>query len=144
MSTHNIHFYGELEKIIPQLSPQYSSLTISLRLKSVWTATHSDQFSFSAWRNFASLVIQNAPSEDSDQTAWIIRLIWIFAELAYLKVHFLTLQLNYSWSSSQLSSCQELWIKGTHKEIIKFTIFYYTIHSIKNVLNDIWLAFTHS
>ena len=33
----------------------------------------------SAWRNFASLAIQNAPSEDSDQTVRMCRLIWIFA-----------------------------------------------------------------
>ena len=30
MSTHNAWFYGELEKIIPQLSPKYSSLTSPL------------------------------------------------------------------------------------------------------------------
>ena len=35
--------------------------------------------SFSPWRYFASLAIQNAPSEDSHQTAWVCRLIWIFA-----------------------------------------------------------------
>ena len=35
----------------------------------------SDQFSLSALRNFASLTSQNAPSEDSDQTARMRRLI---------------------------------------------------------------------
>ena len=37
---------------------------ISLRLRPVWSES-----SLSAWRNLASLAIQNAPSEDSDQTA---------------------------------------------------------------------------
>ena len=36
--------------------------------------------SLSAWRNLASLAIQNAPSEDSDQTARMRRLIWIFTK----------------------------------------------------------------
>ena len=44
----------------------------------------------SAWRNFASLAIQNAPSEDSDQTARMCRLIWIFAGRTCPKVRFLT------------------------------------------------------
>ena len=45
------------------------------RLKSdcaVWSES-----SLSAWRIFASLAIQNAPSEDSDQTARMRSLIWI-------------------------------------------------------------------
>ena len=36
---------------------------ISLHIRAVWPES-----SFSAWRNFASLAIQNAFSEDSDQT----------------------------------------------------------------------------
>ena len=47
---------------------------ISLRIHAVWLES-----SLSAWRNFASLAIQNAPREDSDQTARMRRLIWIFA-----------------------------------------------------------------
>ena len=35
------------------------------------------QSSLSAWRNFSSLIIQNAPREDSDQHSR--RLIWMFA-----------------------------------------------------------------
>ena len=37
---------------------------ISLRIRAVWLES-----SLSAWRNFPTLVIQNMPSEDSDQTA---------------------------------------------------------------------------
>ena len=47
---------------------------ISLRARAVWSES-----SLSAWRNVAPLAIQNAPGEDSDQTARMRRLIWIFA-----------------------------------------------------------------
>ena len=46
---------------------------ISLRIPAVWLES-----SFSAWRNFAFLAIQSASSEDSDQTAQMRKLIWIF------------------------------------------------------------------
>ena len=39
---------------------------ISLRIRAV-----SSESFFSVWRNFVSIAIQNAPSEDSDQTAQI-------------------------------------------------------------------------
>ena len=40
--------------------------------------------SYSTWRHFASLAIQNILSEDSDQTAWRHRLIWMFAGLTVM------------------------------------------------------------
>ena len=49
------------------------------RLKSACAFVQSHQSSLSAWWNFASLAIQNTPSEDSDQTAQMCMLIWIFA-----------------------------------------------------------------
>ena len=54
--------------------------------------------SLSAWRNFASLVIQNAACEDSDQTVWNVksRLIWIFDRRTCPKIGFLTLWLKSS------------------------------------------------
>ena len=61
---------------------------IRLRILAVWSES-----SLSASRNFASLAIQNAPSEDSDQTARMRRLIWIFAGRTCPKVRFLMLQL---------------------------------------------------
>ena len=61
---------------------------ISLRIRAVWS-----QSTLLAWRNFASLAIQNALSEDSDQTARMRRLIWIFAGHTCPKVRFLTLRL---------------------------------------------------
>ena len=68
--------------------------------------------SVSAWRNFASFACQKAPSEDSDQTARMCRLIWIFAGRTYLKVRFLTFRLwrYVSWrcgSFLSLSVCQD-------------------------------------
>ena len=63
------------------------------RLRSACASAQSDQSSLSAWRNFASLAIQNPPSEDSDQTAQMRRLIWIFSVRTCPKVRFLTLRL---------------------------------------------------
>ena len=53
---------------------------ISLRIRAVWFES-----SLSAWRNFASLAIQNALTEDSRQTARMCKLIWIFARCTYPK-----------------------------------------------------------
>ena len=49
----------------------------------------SNQSSLSTWRNFTSFAIQNVSSEDSDQTAQIWRLIWIFAGYTRRRVYFL-------------------------------------------------------
>ena len=57
----------------------------SLHIWAVWPES-----SMSARRNVASLVIQNTPSEDSDQTARMRRLIWIFSGCKCKKVRFLT------------------------------------------------------
>ena len=46
-------------------------------------------------RNFASLAIQNAPNEGSDQTVRMRRLIWIFAGRTCLYVRFLALQFTF-------------------------------------------------
>ena len=50
-----------------------AKIHISLRICAVWSES-----SLSAWWHFASSAIQNAPSEHSDQTARMRRLIWIF------------------------------------------------------------------
>ena len=47
---------------------------INLCIRAVWSVC-----SLCAWRNFASLATQTAPSEDSDQTARLRRLILTFA-----------------------------------------------------------------
>ena len=48
-------------------------------------------------KKLASLAIQNEPSEDSDLTARMRRLIWIFAGRTCPKVRLLTLQLVKIW-----------------------------------------------
>ena len=60
-----------------------NEVSISLRISADWLES-----SLSAWRKFAFLAIQNAPSEDCDQTARMRRLIGIFAGRTYLEVHF--------------------------------------------------------
>ena len=45
-----------------------------ISLGPVWS-----QSLLSAWRNLGSLAIHWAHSEDSDQTGWMPRLIWVFA-----------------------------------------------------------------
>ena len=50
------------------------------RLRSAWASAQSDQeFSLSAWRNHGSLATHHAHSEGSDQTGWMLRLIWVVA-----------------------------------------------------------------
>ena len=49
------------------------------RLGSAWASTQSDQSLLFAWRNLGFLATHRADSEDSDQTGWMPRLIWVFA-----------------------------------------------------------------
>ena len=49
------------------------------RLRSTWASAQSDQSSLSAWRKLGPLATHWAHSEDSDQTGWMPRLIWVFA-----------------------------------------------------------------
>ena len=49
------------------------------RPRSAWASAQSDQSSLSAWRKLESSAIHWAHSEDSDQTGWMPRLIWVFA-----------------------------------------------------------------
>ena len=64
---------------------------ISLRIRAVWSES-----SLYAWWKFASLAIQNAPSEYADQTARMRRLIWVFALLKSPMVWFLTFRFSKS------------------------------------------------
>ena len=63
---------------------QLTKTQISMHVRAVLSVS-----SLSVWRNFASLVIQNVPREDSDQTAQMRKLIWIFAGRVCPKVRFL-------------------------------------------------------
>ena len=83
---------------------------ISLRIRAVWSES-----SLSAWKkkkkkknykkkkkknNLASLAIENAPSEDSDQTARMRRLIWIFVGRTCRRYVFWR---NYAYGSYDLT-----------------------------------------
>ena len=48
------------------------------RLRSSWASAQTDQSSLSAWRKLWSLATHWAQSEDSNQTGWMPRLIWVF------------------------------------------------------------------
>ena len=49
-----------------------------VKLMMLWTTGPWSESLLSTWRKFASLAIQNVPSEDSDKTAQACRLIWIY------------------------------------------------------------------
>ena len=91
----HIQTYSHTVFIEPQREKMYlwhvrpTKTQISLRIRAVWFES-----SLSAWKNFASFAIQNVPSEDSDQTARIRRLIWIFAGRTCPTVCFLMLWLS--------------------------------------------------
>ena len=77
-----------------------TKIQISLPIRTVWSES-----SFSAGRNFISLSIQNAPSENSDQTARMRSLIWIFAGRTCPKLRSLThwlicklIRSSFAWS----------------------------------------------
>ena len=78
----NRHYESQREKV-------YLLTCKPKRLKSACACAQSDQY-LAAWRNHASLAIQNAHSEDSDQTVRTNKLIWIFAGRTCPKVCFLT------------------------------------------------------
>ena len=75
-------FYVNVNKYI-QLSGLITKLTKwsvhPVRLLSPWASTQSDQSSPSAWKNIESSATHWAHCEDSDQTGWMPRLIWVFA-----------------------------------------------------------------
>ena len=52
---------------------------ISLGISPVWSES-----SLSAWRNLGSLATHWVHSEDSDQTGWTPRLIWVFAGCTFI------------------------------------------------------------
>ena len=56
-----------------KMSVRPAKTQISLGIRPVWSES-----SLSAWRKLGSLATQWAHSEDSDQTGWTPRLIWVF------------------------------------------------------------------
>ena len=49
------------------------------KTRSAWASAQSDQSSLFPWRSIGSLATHRVHSEDSDQTGWMPRLIWVFA-----------------------------------------------------------------
>ena len=79
-----------------------SDMCAQRRLKSAYASAQSDKSSLSAWRNLA--IHHNVPSEVSDQTVPMRRLIWIFARSRCLKVRFLSLRFIwfYKWTAKDM------------------------------------------
>ena len=63
---------------------------ISLGIRLVWSES-----SLSAWRNIGSSATHWVCSEDPDQTGWMPRLIWVFAEHTCHCVDFFMWRLNF-------------------------------------------------
>ena len=76
---------------------------INMRIPAIWSES-----SLSAWWNYASLAIKNVPSEDSDQPAWMRRLIWIFAGRISQKVRF-DVEVHITHVSSRCTGSTPLW-----------------------------------
>ena len=76
------------------------------RLRSAWASTQSDQSSLSAWRNLGSLSTHWVHSEDSDQTGWMPRLIWVFTGRTGHFVGFVMRRLKCLWLVR--TNCQTL------------------------------------
>ena len=61
------------------MTKQQNGMCAQRRLRSAWASAQSDQSSLSAGRKLGSLSTYWAHNEDSDQTGWMPRLIWVFA-----------------------------------------------------------------
>ena len=118
---------------------------ISLRIRAVWAES-----SLSAWRNFASLAIQNAPGEVSDQTARMRRLIWMFAGRAFVRMYCYvfwhcgsnTANNGFRESLSDWASVQaDLGLRRSHISCINFNAL--LTSSLWNIYFIIWNKGTH-
>ena len=118
---------------------------ISLRICAVWSESSS-----SAWRNFASWAIQNARSVDSDQTARLRGLIWIFArctpngtfsdDVAQLKFHGLLPEIILSvFLVDRLDEIDTFWIDMPFWAYKQDTDFVKTLLKWKIVSNKLHL-----
>ena len=77
--------------------------------------------SLSAWRKLGSLVTHWAYSEDSDQTGWLPRLIWVFAirtKKAWVLSHPMNAQrwLWSDWANAQADLC----LRWAHRPLCWF------------------------
>ena len=75
-------------------------------IRPVWSES-----SLSAWRKLRSCPTHWAHSEDSNQTGWMPRLIWVFAGRTYQYVGFVTRQLICDWRHQVLTYCKSLYFR---------------------------------
>ena len=111
------YFHGHVKKVaqcIHNLSrimtKPIKRLCAQWRFRSAWTSAQSDiqislgirpvclVSSLSAWRNVGSLATQWAHNEDSDQTGWIPRLIWVVAGRTHILL-VLSCRGSFAWVS---------------------------------------------
>ena len=91
-----MHFQINVNNWAASWQNQQNGICAQRRLRSTW-ATWSES-SLSAWRKLRSLATNWAHSEDSDQTEWMPRLIWIFAGRICYFVGFVMRRLNFVFS----------------------------------------------
>ena len=70
-----------------------AKIQISLRIRAVWSESSLGKFWIAKGAKFL-----HADNEDSDQTAWMHKLIWVFVGRTCQKVRFLRLRLMYCWA----------------------------------------------
>ena len=76
------------------------------RLSSAWASAQSDQSSLSAWRQLRSLATLKADSEDSDQSGFMPRLIWVFAgRTCHKMAHIVVCVWNRKWDMKFQLEC---------------------------------------
>ena len=93
LDTEEQHVTPDLDKIqnslqvrnstISRIEPRHDKTNKMMcalqRLRSALASVQSDQSTLSAWRSLGFLATHWMQSEDSDQTVWMRRLIWVFA-----------------------------------------------------------------
>ena len=104
----------------------------------------------SAWTNFASLAIQNEPSEEFVISVRTRRLIWIFTGRTYPKVRFLTFRAIWLQFHKRLFAWPQHDIQAIHKSAVSHIVAFrfsntshdqcpiVTIHAI----HVIWISHT--
>ena len=101
---------------------------ISLGIRTVWSES-----SLSAWRKLGSLATHWAHSEDSDQTGWMPRLIWVFAGRTCHFVGFVMRRLISCCNVAKLWKC-----KGAIKTEAITRIWNYQIRPTNNIRTSKW------
>ena len=88
---------------VPSEKVPLTKTQINMRIHAIWSES-----SLSAWWNYLSLAVKNAPSEDSDQPARMRRLIWIFTGRISQKVRF-DVEVHITHVSSRCTDSTPSW-----------------------------------